>query len=119
MKVPYLELTEETDTHHLNSGEDEHAGNDEERSVEAHNVLTSNDFEDQKPGRHTEAGYHAEGSDGAEEVKRASHIAQQEANGQQIEEDAEGAGDTVVALAKLAGRIGDGNLADAGSIPGG
>ena len=38
----------------------------------------------------------------AEEVQRPAHVFQQEADRQQIEEDAEGAPDAVVALAALA-----------------
>ena len=66
-----------------------------------------------------DAGDHAEGAEGAEEVQRAGHVAEQEADGEQIEEDAEGAGDAVVGLPCRAGGIGDGDLADAGAVPGG
>ena len=49
----------------------------------------------------------------AEEVQRAAHVFQQEANRQQIEEHAERAPDAVVALAPLAIHVLDRNLADA------
>ena len=62
---------------------------------------------------------HAERAEGAEEVQRAGHVAEQEADGEQIEEDAEGAGDAVVGLPCCAGGVGDGDLADAGAVPGG
>src|ERR1700727_1291216 len=49
-------------------------------------------------------------------MERARHVLEQETDSQQIEEDAEGAGDTVVALAELAGRIRYGDFADAGAV---
>src|ERR1700722_4093464 len=52
-------------------------------------------------------------------MQRARHVAEQKADGQQIEEDPEGAEDVVVALAKLARRVGDGDLAAASAVPGG
>jgi hypothetical protein len=119
VEVSHLKLAEQTDAHHLDSGQDEHACDDEERPVERHDVLVGNDLENEQPRGHAEASHHAERSDGPEEVQRARHITQQEADGEEVEEDAEGAGDAVVALAKLAGGIRDGNLADAGAVPGG
>ena len=59
------------------------------------------------------AGEDAQRAEAAEEVQRPAHVLEQEANGQQVEEDAEGAADAVVALAALAVHVPDGNLADA------
>ena len=50
-------------------------------------------------------------------MQRAAHVLEQKANGQQIEEDAEGAPDAVMALAPFAIQVADGNLADRGAIP--
>ncbi len=58
----------------------------------------------EQPGGEAGAGEHAERADGAEEVQRSRHVAEQETDGEQIEEDAEGAGDAVVALAVLRAR---------------
>src|ERR1700677_428777 len=52
-------------------------------------------------------------------MERARHVLQQEANGQQVEEYTDGARNSVVGLAPLAVHISDGDLANAGAIPGG
>ena len=52
-------------------------------------------------------------------MQGAGHITEQEADGEQIKEDAEGARDSVVRLPCCAGGVGDGNLADTGAVPGG
>ena len=119
VEVPHLKLSEQADAHDLDARENEDAGDDEERAVKRHDVLASYDLEDQEPGSHACACEHTEGAQSAEEVQRARHIAKQEPDGEQVEEDAEGSGDAVVGLPCCAGGIGDGNLADARSIPGG
>jgi len=117
--VPHLKLSEQTDAHDLNAGENEDAGDDEERAVKRHDVLAGHDLEDQEPGGHAGAGHHTESPKRAEEVQGPRHITEQEAYGEQVEEDTEGAGDAVVGLPCRAGGIGDGDLADAGAVPGG
>ena len=117
--MPDLEFAEKADAHHLDSGKYEDAGDDEDGTVKRHDVLAGCDFEDQEPGGHAGSGHHAKSAEGAEEVQRPRHITEQEADGQQIEEDAEGAGDAVVGLPCRTGGIGDGYLADAGAVPGG
>src|SRR6185437_5138501 len=66
---------------------------------------------------HAAAAQNGQHPDAAEEVQRTAHVFEQEANRKQIEEDAEGAADAVMALASLAVHIADGNLADRGSVP--
>ena len=53
----------------------------------------------------------------AEEVQRPAHVFQQESDRQQVEEHAEGAPDTIMALAPLAVHVADRNLADRCAIP--
>jgi len=118
-EVPYLQLSQEADAHHLDSGKNENSCDDEERAVNRHNVLAGDKFQNEEPCRHAESSHHAEGTDCSKEVQRAGHVAKQEADCQQIEEHSEGARDAVMTLTVFACRIGDGNLADAGSIPGG
>ena len=117
--MPHLKLSEQTDSHDLYACENEDPGDHEERAVKRHDVLAGYDLEDQEPRSHAHACEHAEGAEGAEEVQRARHVTEQEADGEQIKEDAEGAGDAVVRLPCCAGGVGDGNLADAGAVPGG
>jgi hypothetical protein len=118
-EVSYLQLSQEADSHHLDSCKNENPCDDEERAVNCHDVLAGDKFQNEEPCRHAESGDHAEGTNCSKEVQRAGHVAEQEADRQQIEEHSEGAGDAVMTLSVLAGRIGDGDLADAGSIPGG
>ena len=94
--MAHLKFAEEADAHHLDSGKDEDSGNREDGAVNFHDVLTGDELQNQEPYRHGCAGNHAEGTNGAEEVERAGHVAKQEADSEQIEEDAEGAGDAVV-----------------------
>ncbi len=96
--MAHLEFAQQADTHHLDSGKNEDAGDDEDGAVQRHDVLAGDDFENEQPGRQAAASEHAERAERAEEVQRAGHVAEQEADGEQIEEDAEGAGDAVVAL---------------------
>ena len=117
--MPHLQFSEEADAHHLNPGQDEDAGDGEDGAVNFHDVLTRDQLQNQEPHRHGCAGHHTKSTDGAEEVQRTGHVTEQEADGKQIEEDAEGAGDAVVGLPCCAGRIGDGDFADAGAVPGG
>src|SRR5215469_2684035 len=119
MEVTHLQLAQQTDPDHLNSGEDEDAGNDEYGTVKLHDVLASDDLQDQQPHREEETRNNAKRTDGAEEVQGPRHVLQQEANGEEVEEDPKGAGDTVVALTGVPRRVRDGNLADAGAVPGG
>ena len=119
VEVANLKLAQQTDAHHLDSGKDQDACDKKDRAVKLHDVLAGENLKDKQPGSQAGAGQHAERSNGSEEVERAGHVAEEEADGKKIEEDTEGAGDAVVALAKLAGWIRDGNLADAGAVPGG
>ena len=50
VEVAHLELAEKADAHHLDAGENEDSGYDEDGSVKRHDVLTGHDFEDQEPG---------------------------------------------------------------------
>jgi hypothetical protein len=118
-EVSHLKLSQKAYAHHLDSGKNENSGDDEERAVNGHNVLAGDKFQNKEPCRHAESGDHAEGTDCSKEVQGTGHVAKQEADRQQIEEHSEGAGDAVMTLTVLAGWIRDGDLADAGSIPGG
>jgi len=103
--MAHLKLTEQTDAHNLYACENEDSGDDEERAVKRHDVLAGHDFEDQEPGGHSCTDRHSQGSEGAEEVQRARHITKQKSDGEQVEEDAEGARDSVVGLPCRAGRV--------------
>ena len=56
VEVPHLKLAEQTDAHHLNSGKNEDAGDDEDGAVKRHDVLAGDDLEDQEPDGHAGAG---------------------------------------------------------------
>jgi len=99
VEVADLKLAEQADAHHLDAAEDEHDGDEEERGVIAEDIGVGGELERCQRGGDEAAGEHAGRADGTEEVQRTRHVLQQETNRQQIEEDAEGAGDAVVALA--------------------
>ena len=82
-------------------------------------MLAGDELQGEEPYRHADSCGHAERPECPEEMKRTGHIAEQKTDGQQIEEDADGARDSIVRLSCQACRIGDGNFADAGSEPGG
>ena len=63
------------------------------------------------------ASHHAQCTKATEEVQRPAHVLQEKADCQQIEEDAEGAPDAVVALAPHTIQVCDGNLADRSAVP--
>lgn len=52
-EVANLKLPEEPDAHHLDSGENEDTGDDEERSVKRHDMLPGHDLENEEPYRHS------------------------------------------------------------------
>ncbi len=54
VEVTHLEFAEETDSHHLNSSEDENSGDDEDGTVERHNVLAGEELQDQEPDGHAQ-----------------------------------------------------------------
>ena len=117
--MAHLELAEEADTEHLDAGKDEDAGDDEHGTVLVEDGAVGEQLEDHEPEGDCAAGEDARGTDDAEEVQRTRHVLEQEADGEEIEEDADGAGDAVVALAGDALGVGDGDLADGGAVPGG
>jgi hypothetical protein len=50
-------------------------------------------------------------------MERAAHVLEQEADGHEVKEDAEGAAYATVTLAGLPIDVADGNLADGGPMP--
>ncbi len=117
VKVPNLQLSKKANADHLNSCEDQDARDHEERTVEVHDRLPGKQLEDEQPDRESRTRESTQRADGSKKVQRTRHVLQQEPDCEQVKEDPEGAGDTVVALAKLATWIGDGNLTDTGSVP--
>src|ERR1700722_9805456 len=84
-----------------------------------HHVLVGEDFKTGQETRNSPAEENAERSEGSEEMKRPRHVFQQKTNGQQVKEDPDGARNSVMRLAPLPVDVADGNLTNAGSIPGG
>src|SRR5271157_120245 len=75
------------------------------------------DLHPQQNGCHATAHQDAKHTKAAEEVQRPVHVPEQEADGQQVEDDAEGASDAVVAFTPLPGCVFDGNFTDRCAIP--
>ena len=50
MEVAHLKFAQKTDAHHLNSSEDQDAGDYEDGTVDIHDVLAGDELEDKQPG---------------------------------------------------------------------
>src|ERR1039458_3348068 len=118
--VPHLELAQKTDGEHLDARYEQHRTDDKHGAMVMHQVQARVEYlHPQQQGSHEAASHHAQQAKSAEEVKRTAHVLEQEADGQKVKEDAEGAADTVVAFAPLAIDVADGNLADGSAIQAG
>lgn len=94
--VANLHFSEEADGQHVESCEEKNGGEDHQRAVLDEEVGLVEELLLDQPSGDTESAEDAEHADSPEEVQRARQVAQQEADGDQVEEYAEGARDTVV-----------------------
>src|SRR5436190_9898689 len=84
-----------------------------------HDGSMANKFFQEQPSRYPNAAEDSQHSYCSEKVQRPAQIAQQETNGNQIEEDTEGAGNTVVRNAPLAVDVANWHFANRSTVPGG
>src|SRR6266566_7357580 len=73
---------------------------------------------DKQPERDAHSGKNAKHSNRAEKVKRTSEICQQKPDGNQVEKDAEGAGNSVVRISAFAVHVSDRHFANGSPVPG-
>lgn len=119
VEVAHLEFTEETNTEHLDAGEDKHTGDDEDGAVLIEHVTAGGDLQNEHPDGEGEAGDHAYGPNRTKEVEWARHVLEKKPDGEEVKEDAKGTGDAVVALPCHASGVGDRDFADGGAVPAG
>ena len=94
--VADLHFAEQADGEQVQASEQQAERSHHQRAVRLHDRNVAEKLFHAKPGHDAAAAHDADHADRPEEVQRARQIAQQEANRQQIEEDAEGAGDSIV-----------------------
>ena len=116
--MPHLQFAEQADGDHLDARQNQDSSYDEERPVLIHHMLMCKELERGQEDGDSSTEKHSQCAEQPEEVQRPHHVLQQKTNGQQIEEDAEGAADSVVRFAALAIYVLDGNFTDARAVPG-
>src|SRR5581483_9359002 len=115
--VADLEFAEQPQRDQLHAGDDEHGGEEHQRPVLRHDVAVVDELGNHHPERNAHAGGYTGHADGPEEMQRARQVPEQEPDGQEIEEDAEGARDAVVRDAAFAVHVLDRNFTDRGTMP--
>src|SRR5690348_1719528 len=113
----YVHLAEQAESEQLNARNNQHRGKDEQRSVRLHHRRAVEILVNRQPNSDGHACKHRKHAVTAEEVQGARKIAKQEADCDQIEEDAESTRNSVMRNAAFAVYVLDGNLADAGPVP--
>ena len=80
--VTHLQLAQQADGEQLNASQDQHSRDHKQRPMQAHCVLLRADnFHRKQDYREETACDHAQRAKNAKKVKRATHIAEQEADG--------------------------------------
>jgi len=115
--VADLHLAEQADGEQVQAAEQETHGGHHQWTVSAHDRNMPQEFFRCQPNYKSAAAEHADDAQRAEEVQRARKIAEQKADRNQVEENAEGAGNAVVRNAALTVHIADGNFANRGAVP--
>src|SRR6516162_4757731 len=111
-----LQLAEQSQGNQLNAGHNEHRGEDHQRPVLVHHVDVANKFLDDHIEGDQKTGHRADGAKTAEEMQRPRHVLEQETDGDEIEEYAEGPADTVVRFATLPVNVANRYLTNRGTV---
>ena len=112
-----LHFAEQADGEQVQTAEQQPQSQHHERTVRSHHMHVAQEFFYPKPQDDAGAPEEAEHAEGSKEVQRAREIAQQEADGKQIEEDAEGARDAVVRSPAFAVHVANRDFADGRAVP--
>ncbi len=115
--VADLHFAEEADGQHVEAGEKQNRGENHQRAVIGDGVGVVEQLVNHQPGCNATAAEDAQHSDAAEEMQRAGEVAQQKADGHQVEEDPESARDAIVRIPVLAVDVADGDFANRGAVP--
>src|SRR5271165_2827412 len=117
--VPDLHLAEQADCEQIQPAEQQAESGHHQRAVRGHHRHVAQEFLYAEPEHDRGAAENAHHTEAAEKMQRARQIAQQKADGQQVEEHAEGARNAVVRHPALAVHIADRHFADGRPMPGG
>ena len=112
-----LHLAKQSNGQHVQSGEEQDRGEDHQRAVLHKKIGMVKQLPLDQPSRDPEPAHDAEHAHGAEEMQRARKVTKQEADGDEIEEDSEGARDAVMGCAALAVHIADRYFDDRRAMP--
>src|SRR5579872_178448 len=115
--VANLHFAEQADRQQVQAAEQQSQSGHHERAVFGNYWDVAQEFLRSEPNHDSAAAEDAHHADAAEKVQRPREIAQQEADGQQIEEDAEGTRDAVVRNAALAVYVADRDFANRRAMP--
>src|SRR4051812_11890628 len=103
MMVSHMHFAEESDGKQLYAGDDEHRGEEHQRTVFLNYIpLRIEYFQDGQPQTDSTTTENAEHSNAAEEMQRPLQVLEQETDGNQVEEDADRPADAIVRFALLA-----------------
>src|SRR5579859_736823 len=116
--VADLHLSQQSQRKKLDAGHDNDRSEDEQRTMHVHDVGVVYEVVEDQPEGDERSRKNAGCSEGAEEVQRARQVVKQETNRNQVKEDAEGSGYSVVRLSTLTIDVANGNLANRRSVPG-
>src|SRR5664279_1293232 len=116
VEMPHLQLAQESKSHQLDTGNDQHRAKHHHRPVLVHYVDVADEFFNDHPECNQESGDRTDGTETSKEVQRTRHVFEQETDGDQVEKYAEGAADPVMRLTMLAAHIANGYLTDGRAV---
>src|SRR6266404_3378218 len=93
LEVAHLQVAQQPQGQHLPAKDDQHRGRNQQRAMCSHNTCMPDQLGKHQPERNTQPAQQRKHAHGAEQVERPIHIFQQEADRDQVKEDAEGARD--------------------------
>src|SRR5208283_2747385 len=115
--MAHLHFSQQADGEHVQSRQQQHGREHHQRPVLGHDVCVVHDLVENQPTGDSAPSQNAEHSQRAEEVQRARKIFKQEAYGDEVEKDAEGARDSVMRCAAFPVDVLDGNFDDRRAVP--
>ncbi len=112
-----LHFSQEADGEHVEAGENQDSREHHQGAVLSHDIGRVEQLLQDQPTGNREAAEDAEHADGTEEMQRAREIFEKKADGDQVEKDAESAGDSVMRDTAFAHDVLDWNFDDRSAIP--
>src|SRR6202521_6067926 len=117
MIMAHLHFSEQADGEHVQTREQQDGGEHHQRAVLGHHICLVQELLQNEPAGNSAARHYAEHPNRAEEMQRAGKIFEQEADGDEVEEDAEGARDSVMRSAAFPVHVLDGYFDNRRAVP--